>query len=462
MKSILPQGLEKYAAEFIGTYILVFSIGCNVVAGSRIWFPLSIACTLMVAVYMFASVSGANFNPAVSIVLGLTRKMEWKEVARYCGVQILAGILAGLSYSLVLWDVVALQPAKGYSWWQAGIAETLYTCMLCFVVLHVSGDVPEYFGLATNGGMISGRKNGAAGNQYFGLAIGFVLMAAIPSGGHISGGCFNPAVAIGIDLSSILLGFYWWIPYAAFEIVGALLAALLFRMTDPLTNLDDRGEPSYRIKLISELIGTFFLVLTVGLNVIGRSNAPVYSIAASLMCMIYALGRVSGGHFNPAVTLAILARGGDLIKPAQAMAYWGMQFAGGFLGAVVYTFLEWGESFPLKVGSGFTLVNAFFAEAMFTFLLCYVVLAVATTSTAKSQFFGLAIASVVTAGGIAIGVISGGVLNPAVAFSVATTSALAGGSLLNFIPYALSELLGGALAAAVFRITRPSEYALKG
>merc|ERR1712113_1200689 len=65
---------------------------------------------------------------------------------------------------------------------------------------------------------------------------------------------------------------------------------------------------SFSSKLVSEFLGTFMLVLTVGLNVIGGSKAPVFSIAASLMCMIYALGSVSGAHFNPAVTVAIATR----------------------------------------------------------------------------------------------------------------------------------------------------------
>jgi len=405
----------------------------------------------MVAVYIFGDVSGANFNPAVSFCLGLAKKKPWKEVAIYSVIQILAGILAGFSYGLILWEVFTLKPAQGYSWWQAGLAEMLYTCMLCFVVLHVAGDVPEYLD------QVSEKKNGAANNQYFGLAIGFVLMAAIPSGGHISGGCFNPAVALGIDLSSMLLGFYWWISYVIFELLGAALAAGLFFLTDPLSALNNvGGEANIKARLVSEFVGTFFLVLTVGLNVIGKSNAPVYSIAAALMCMIFALGRVSGAHFNPAVTLAVLARGGP--TPRDALYYWTVQFFAGAAGAVVYTILEHGSTFPLEVGKGFSWPHVAVAEILFTFLLCYVVLAVATTKKAKTQFFGLAIGSCVTAGGIAIGTISGGVLNPAVAFGVSLTSLFGGGNFWHCIPYMFFECLAGGFAAAIFALTRPSEY----
>jgi len=450
---LLPENSQKYVAEFLGTYMLVFSIGCNVLAGSRIWLSTSIACTLMVAVYIFGDVSGANFNPAVSICLGLAKKKPWKEVAIYSVIQILAGILAGFSYGLILWEVFTLKPATGYAWWQAGLAEMLYTCMLCFVVLHVSGDVPEFLD------QLSEKKNGAANNQYFGLAIGFVLMAAIPSGGHISGGCFNPAVALGIDLSSMLLGFYWWISYVCFEILGAALAAGLLALTDPLSARNNmNGEPSMKAKLVSEFVGTFFLVLTVGLNVIGKSNAPVFSIAASLMCMIFALGRVSGAHFNPAVTLAVLARGGGCITPRDALYYWVVQFIGGAAGATMYTVMEHGKTFPLAVGKGFGWAHVAVAEIIFTFVLCYVVLAVATTKKVKTQFFGLAIGSAVTAGGIAIGSISGGVLNPAVAFGVSLTSLFGGGNFWHVIPYMLFQMLAGGFAAATFHLTRPSEF----
>jgi len=450
---LLPENSQKYVAEFLGTYMLVFSIGCNVLAGSRIWLSTSIACTLMVAVYMFGTVSGANFNPAVSICLGITKKKPWKEVAIYCLVQILAGILAGFSYGLVLWEVFTLQPAKGFSWWQAGLAEMLYTCMLCFVVLHVDGSVPEYLD------QVADKKNGAANNQYFGLAIGFVLMAAIPSGGHISGGCFNPAVALGIDLSSLTMGFYWWISYVIFEVLGAALAAVLFGITDPLSSRNTLGsEANMKARLASEFIGTFFLVLTVGLNVIGKSNAPVFSIAASLMCMIFALGRVSGAHFNPAVTLAVLARGTPGLGPREALYYWTVQFVAGACGAIMYTILEHGKTFPLAVGKGFHWAHVAVAEILFTFLLCYVVLAVATTKKAKTQFFGLAVGSCVTAGGIAIGTISGGVLNPAVAFGVALTSLFGGGEFWHFFPYMGFEFIAGGFAAAIFIITRPSEF----
>merc|ERR1719486_180931 len=97
-------------------------------------------------------------------------------------------------------------------------------------------------------------------------------------------------------------------------------------------------------QFVSEFLGTFYLVLTVGLNVIGDSKAPALSIAASLMCMIYALGGVSGAHFNPAVTTALTLAGkapaGDMLHFMAA------QVIGGLCGALTYSGIT-GKVFPL-------------------------------------------------------------------------------------------------------------------
>merc|ERR1719453_1290762 len=137
----------------------------------------------MVSIYALGGVSGANFNPAVSIALGISNSMggpggmDWTKCAIYCAVQIAAGIIAGLSYAAMLWKVVNCAPKPGFGWWEAMLAEILYTFMLCFVVLNVA----------------AAKKN--AGTQFYGLAIGFVIVAGAYGAGNISGGAFNPAVA---------------------------------------------------------------------------------------------------------------------------------------------------------------------------------------------------------------------------------------------------------------------------
>merc|ERR1719181_2023141 len=223
-------------------------------------------------IYALGKSSGANFNPAVSFALGLAGKMEWVEVAIYAAVQIVAGICAGLCYLAMFRDSFNLEPTAGHSWWQAGLAETLYTFMLCFVVLNVA---------ASN---VHGGKN-----QFYGIAIGFVIVAGAYSGGSISMGCFNPAVAFGIDISSAYSGVKYSFVYTAFELVGAALAAGAFQVCRGEQELDAETVPGTLAKLTSEFLGTYMLVLTVGLNVLSGSAAGAFSIAASLMCMIFAL-----------------------------------------------------------------------------------------------------------------------------------------------------------------------------
>merc|ERR1712232_407851 len=117
--------------------------------------------------------------------------------------------------------------------------------------------------------------------------------------------------------------------YAISELGGACFAALAFRVCRP----GDFGvATAYQLrlaKILSEFLGTFTLCLTVGLNVLGNSVAATLSIASSLMCMIYALGSVSGAHFNPAVTAAILSSGRGLLSALDAVVYVFAQLMGG-------------------------------------------------------------------------------------------------------------------------------------
>ena len=101
--------MAAYVAEFVGTCLLVLTVGCNVFTGSPVWAVTWIAYVLMVCNYSLGGVSGANFNPAVSLALGLSRKLEWKEVEIYCCVQVLAGVAAGLNYGALLNDALGLR-----------------------------------------------------------------------------------------------------------------------------------------------------------------------------------------------------------------------------------------------------------------------------------------------------------------------------------------------------------------
>jgi len=452
---------SKCIAEFVGTFLLVFTVGCNVLGKTPVWAGVSIACVLMVAIYALGGISGANFNPAVSVALGISKTLrgpglDWKTVGMYCAVQILAGIVAAFSYAILFWNAFNLGPSKGFGALSAGLCETLYTFMLCFVVLNVAA-ARKYSD--SNDGW-----GGQGGNQWYGLAIGFVIVAGAYGAGVVSGGCFNPAVAIGIDTSSAGLGFGWCIAYTIFEIIGAALAAVAFKLvrpedfTDKSTRVqwaENQVSPKLYSELTSEFLGTFMLVLTVGLNVLGNSPAGAFSIAASLMCMIYALGDVSGAHFNPAVTLAILVSKMTPLQPKKAVFYMLAQIAGGIAAAFIYALIYHGHTFPLGPQPGYKWGQVAVAEIIFTFVLCFVVLCTAVSDkTASKSMFGLAIGSCVTVGGFAIGSISGGSLNPAVSIGIASSTLLNGGkNLTAALAYSAFEFIGAGIAAGIVSVT---------
>jgi len=236
---------------------------------------------------------------------------------------------------------------------------------------------------------------------------------------------------------------------------GAALAAGLFKVVRPQEFDEDAEIAPLPSKLVSEFLGTYMLVLTVGLNVLGKSPAGAFSIAASLMCMIYALGDVSGAHFNPAVTLAIFCSKlcPDLTAPNVGM-YMVTQIVGGIAAAFTYAGIHGGKSFPLGPGAGYGWVQVSVAEIVFTFVLCLVVLCAAVSSKTKTEsMFGLAIGSCVTVGGFAIGSISGGSLNPAVSFGIASSQILNGGLFFKALIYSGLEFVGAAAAAGVVMVT---------
>ncbi len=203
---------------------------------------------------------------------------------------------------------------------------------------------------------------------------------------------------------------------------------------------------------VVEGIGTFFLVLVIGLSVIapGAGAMAPLAIGAILMTMVYAGGHISGGHYNPAVTLAVWLRG--KCKTQEVPGYMGAQVAGALLAAAAVKVLKAGS--PV-VAMQISETRALLAEVLGTFALAYVVLNVATAKqTAGNSYFGLAIGMTVMACAYAMGNISGGAFNPAVAVGITRMGLSAPGNLWIFL---VGNFAGGALAAMVFRATHPAE-----
>lgn len=203
-------------------------------------------------------------------------------------------------------------------------------------------------------------------------------------------------------------------------------------------------------QLLVEAMGTFFLVLTIGLTVLAPgagAMAPV-AIGAILMVMVYAGGPVSGGYYNPAVTLAVWLRG--KMDAKDVPGYMGAQVVGAVLAALI---VAWCKGDRAAVPLYPEVLPALVVETLFTFALAFVVLSVATTKQAAgNSYFGLAIGSTVMVGAYAAGNISGAVFNPAVAIGITLMGA---GVAANLWIYLVANLLGGVLAAAVFGLTNP-------
>jgi aquaporin Z len=203
-------------------------------------------------------------------------------------------------------------------------------------------------------------------------------------------------------------------------------------------------------KLTVEFIGTFLLVFTAGMAIATAGTLAPLAIGAVVMVLVFAGGHISGGHYNPAISLAVLLRGrmgrGDYLPYVVA------QCVGGVLAALLVRGLGYNPANTLAVaGTGKMLI----VEFLFTFALCYVVLNVATArGTENNSYYGLAIGFTIAAGAFAVGSVSGGAFNPAVAL---------GGSVLGLFAwshiwiYLLAQVIGGAAAAGAFLITQPVE-----
>ena len=206
--------------------------------------------------------------------------------------------------------------------------------------------------------------------------------------------------------------------------------------------------------LVVELIGTFFLVFTVGMTVIdpGAGALAGLAIGVVLAVMIFAGGHISGGHYNPAVTLGVLIRGKTTLP--EAVGYWVVQIIAAVVAFVLVSYMK--PAMPATpLNNDLVVGPALLAEFLFTFALVYVVLNVATAKgTEGNSFYGLAIGFTVLAGAYAVGGVSGGSFNPAVTV---------GGSFMNIFAwsniwiYLVAELAAGAAAAVTFRFLHPGE-----
>lgn len=209
--------MKTYLTEFIGTFFLVLTIGLTVLDGTPLA-PLAIGSALMIMVYMGGHVSGAHYNPAVSLAVFMRGKMDAKDVAPYMIAQIVGALAASLIVYLIVDETFAPAPDPDAGLVGVLLVEFLFTFALALVVLN------------------SATAKGTAGNSFYGLAIGFTVMVGAFAGGAVSGGAFNPAVGIGPIVTNAVLGDGSfgdiWI-YLVAPLLGGAASAFVFKMQNP-------------------------------------------------------------------------------------------------------------------------------------------------------------------------------------------------------------------------------------
>lgn len=206
--------LKKYLVEFIGTFFLVATIGFTVVspkdAGNLA--PLAIGSALMVMIFAGGHISGAHYNPAVTLAVYLRGKCPLTDVIPYMVAQVLAAAAAA-GIVLFMKNITPHSAPGKDDVVRALVAEFLFTFALCYVVLNVA------------------TADGTSGNSAYGLAIGFTVLTGAYAVGPISGGAFNPAVAVGVTIMGLSAVADIWI-YLVANFAAAVAAAFVFRFVD--------------------------------------------------------------------------------------------------------------------------------------------------------------------------------------------------------------------------------------
>jgi aquaporin Z len=206
--------MNKYLAEFIGTFFLVLTIGCTVIgAGAAVSAPLAIGAALMVMVFAGGHISGAHYNPAVTLAVLIRGKVKASDAVPYMIAQIGGAALAALVVSKCFRAGVAVTPMAPHVG-AALLAEFLFTFALAYVVLNAA------------------TAEGTSGNSFYGLAIGMTVMTGAFAVGDISGGAFNPAVAVGISMLGLSSWSNIWI-YLLADFGAAVVAAIVFMLINP-------------------------------------------------------------------------------------------------------------------------------------------------------------------------------------------------------------------------------------
>jgi aquaporin Z len=212
--------VRRYLTEFIGTFFLVATVGCTAIPGfSWVIAPLAIGGALMVMVYAGGHVSGGHYNPAVTLAVWIGGRCDTKDVAPYILSQLLGALTAARAVHFIYGNG---KPKEILHAGAALFAEFLFAFALAYVFLNVA------------------TAKATSGNSFFGLAVGMTLMTGMFAVGGVSGGAFNPAVALGDTAMKVLRASDVWIHLVA-DSAGGAVAGLIFKQINPEDKLPGRG-----------------------------------------------------------------------------------------------------------------------------------------------------------------------------------------------------------------------------
>ena len=206
--------MKRYWIELICTFFLVLIIGMT---GD----PVAMGIGLIALVYFGGPISQAHFNPAITIVFYMRKRINIPEAMWYIGAQVVGAFLAAAFYYLIYQKSFFPAPSPDFDLWRCLLIEFVFTFLLASVILYVALYSPT------------------AANSYYGVAIGFTVLGISAAGGGISGGAYNPAVGLGpIIMDSITGGTSYnhlWL-YIVGPCAGAIAAAIAFSLLNPEEN----------------------------------------------------------------------------------------------------------------------------------------------------------------------------------------------------------------------------------
>ena len=205
---------RKYVVEVIGTFVLVFTVATASYLGS-VFTPLAAGSALMVMIYAGGHISGGHFNPAVTAGALVRGRIGIRDAVGYWIVQFAAGVVAAaVARAVVNPAVVKTLTPSGHALAAVAVVELLFTFALVYVVLNVATSKDQ------------------TGNGFFGLAIGFTVVAGAFAVGGISGGAFNPAVSLGMATGGLFAWSTIWV-YLVVQFGAGIAAGLAFRALNP-------------------------------------------------------------------------------------------------------------------------------------------------------------------------------------------------------------------------------------